>query len=458
MSEFVFVCGDERSRDEGVELPTESDGNLLLAVLQSQFEGASGIKYKNAATGGWRAVKISDGVLCPPEGGWGSRSYVAVVTAGGSSKVDSEGGHEVFNAAPGGYNVPGSPVGFAGDSYKRKMEDQENGRAAKNPRSHSPDFASMQQGKEVNSEDLIILGLEWTVTDDELKKYFEQFGEVSHAEVKTDKDSSKSRGFGFVRFFSSEVQREVQTGEHCIKGRNVELKFPRKSVSYRPSKLFVGCLPLKPEVTTQELSEHFSPYGELTDVYIPSSYRGFGFVTFQNSEDAQKVVRSTHTLRKSTLNVTFADPRGSKNLPPQPPPPAQYSQTPPANFGVYQQYYNPHPYGGHQSYEYSAAAFAPRQALPGYAKVPQTPPQPGHDFTRPSYPQTQDANFQARPVANTQRSAQYSAPQGVAQAQYYAPQQTGMGTASGGGAGNQYGTGHGAQKGSGDARSVWQKY
>ena len=36
-------------------------------------------------------------------------------------------------------------AGFAGDSYKRKMEDQENGRAAKNPRSHSPDFASMQQ-------------------------------------------------------------------------------------------------------------------------------------------------------------------------------------------------------------------------------------------------------------------------------------------------------------------------
>ena len=115
MSEFVFVCGDERSRDEGVELPTESDGNLLLAVLQSQFEGASGIKYKNAATGGWRAVKISDGVLCPPEGGWGSRSYVAVVTAGGSSKVDSEGGHEAFNAAPGGYNVPGSPVGECED-------------------------------------------------------------------------------------------------------------------------------------------------------------------------------------------------------------------------------------------------------------------------------------------------------------------------------------------------------
>ncbi len=44
--EYVFVCPDENSRDRGVELPAESDGTLLLSVLQSQFENASGIKYR----------------------------------------------------------------------------------------------------------------------------------------------------------------------------------------------------------------------------------------------------------------------------------------------------------------------------------------------------------------------------------------------------------------------------
>ena len=34
-----------------------------------------------------------------------------------------------------------------------------------------------------NQEDLIVLGLEWTVTDDELRAYFEQFGQVTHCEV-----------------------------------------------------------------------------------------------------------------------------------------------------------------------------------------------------------------------------------------------------------------------------------
>lgn len=31
---------------------------------------------------------------------------------------------------------------------------------------------------------MIILGLEWTVTDQELRSYFEQFGEVAHCEVR----------------------------------------------------------------------------------------------------------------------------------------------------------------------------------------------------------------------------------------------------------------------------------
>lgn len=40
-----------------------------------------------------------------------------------------------------------------------------------------------------------------------------------------------------------------------------------------PNKLFIGCLPLKPEVTNNELTEHFSQFGRLSDVYIPKPYR-----------------------------------------------------------------------------------------------------------------------------------------------------------------------------------------
>ena len=40
-----------------------------------------------------------------------------------------------------------------------------------------------QHVQDLNREDLIILGLEWSVNDAELKRYFEQFGEVAAAEV-----------------------------------------------------------------------------------------------------------------------------------------------------------------------------------------------------------------------------------------------------------------------------------
>ena len=40
-----------------------------------------------------------------------------------------------------------------------------------------------------------------------------------------------------------------------------------------PNKLFVGCLPKPPEVDLNELTEYFSQFGRLTDVYIPRPYR-----------------------------------------------------------------------------------------------------------------------------------------------------------------------------------------
>ena len=69
------------------------------------------------------------------------------------------------------------------DGGKRKCDDSavDEERAAKNPRSSSPEPSA--DVKDINAQDMLVLGLEWSVTDAELKKYFEQFGEVASAEV-----------------------------------------------------------------------------------------------------------------------------------------------------------------------------------------------------------------------------------------------------------------------------------
>ena len=43
---YAFVCVDENVKEDGVEIPVEENGTILLSVLQSQFSGASGLKYR----------------------------------------------------------------------------------------------------------------------------------------------------------------------------------------------------------------------------------------------------------------------------------------------------------------------------------------------------------------------------------------------------------------------------
>jgi RNA recognition motif-containing protein len=50
------------------------------------------------------------------------------------------------------------------------------------------------------SNKLFVGGLAWATSDDGLREAFEAFGEVSDAKVITDRETGRSRGFGFVTF------------------------------------------------------------------------------------------------------------------------------------------------------------------------------------------------------------------------------------------------------------------
>ena len=48
------------------------------------------------------------------------------------------------------------------------------------------------------SKKLFVGGLSWNTADDGLREAFERFGEVTEAKVITDRETGRSRGFGFV--------------------------------------------------------------------------------------------------------------------------------------------------------------------------------------------------------------------------------------------------------------------
>ncbi len=50
------------------------------------------------------------------------------------------------------------------------------------------------------SKKLFVGSLSWNVDDQGLRQAFDPFGQISEAKVITDRDSGRSRGFGFVTF------------------------------------------------------------------------------------------------------------------------------------------------------------------------------------------------------------------------------------------------------------------
>jgi cold-inducible RNA-binding protein len=47
---------------------------------------------------------------------------------------------------------------------------------------------------------LFVGGVSWNTTDEGLREAFEKFGEVTDAVIITDRETGRSRGFGFVTF------------------------------------------------------------------------------------------------------------------------------------------------------------------------------------------------------------------------------------------------------------------
>ncbi|XP_053989476.1 uncharacterized protein LOC128896888 isoform X1 [Hylaeus anthracinus] len=180
MSSYIQVAEDEG--DEPIELPTEDDSTLLLTTVTAQFPGTCGLKYRNPESRTMRGIRLVDGRLHPPENGWGKAVYFCVFPK----------------------------------ENKRKSDDNLENSTAKTKRMET----------KLRCTDLIVLGLPWKTTEQNLREYFETFGEVLMAQVKKDAKSGQSKGFGFIRFGSYESQLRCLAQRHMIDGRWCDVKVP----------------------------------------------------------------------------------------------------------------------------------------------------------------------------------------------------------------------------------------
>jgi RNA recognition motif-containing protein len=91
------------------------------------------------------------------------------------------------------------------------------------------------------SQNLFIGSLAYATTDDTLKAHFEQVGPVASARVITDRDSGRSKGFGFVEMENDDDNQKAidQLNGKDLDGREINVSLARPKED-RPKRDFGG--------------------------------------------------------------------------------------------------------------------------------------------------------------------------------------------------------------------------
>jgi nucleolin len=165
-------------------------------------------------------------------------------------------------------------------SKKRKAEEEPVESAKK---------AKTETVEDTGSKNLFVGNLSWNVDDEWLYREFEEFGEITRANVLTDRESGRSKGFGYVEFASSASAAAALTAKKgaLIDGReaNVDFSTPRdkaapkdraqnRAQQYGDSKnppsdtLFCGNLSF--DADENMIGEAFGEHGTVVNVRLPT--------------------------------------------------------------------------------------------------------------------------------------------------------------------------------------------
>ncbi|CAK7271834.1 hypothetical protein SEPCBS57363_004825 [Sporothrix epigloea] len=162
---------------------------------------------------------------------------------------------------------------------------------------------------------MFIGGLNWETTDQSLRDYFSQYGEVLECTVMRDGISGRSRGFGFLTFKDPKTVNVVMVKEHYLDGKIIDPKraIPRDEQE-KTSKIFVGGV--SQDTTDQDFREYFAQFGRVVDATLMMDKdtgrpRGFGFVTFESEAGVDACLSADLQIHGKPIEVKKAQPRGN---------------------------------------------------------------------------------------------------------------------------------------------------
>ncbi|KAF1808928.1 RNA-binding domain-containing protein, partial [Eremomyces bilateralis CBS 781.70] len=169
---------------------------------------------------------------------------------------------------------------------------------------------------------LFIGNLSWNVDKEWVAREFEEFGTITGCRIITDKESGRSKGYGYVDFSTPEEARAAQEARHgyFLDGRDLRVDFatprperPQDSpaafkdrANFRAQKfgdatsaptktLWVGNLPYGTDEDT--IKAGFGEYGAISRVGLPrdretNEIKGIAYVTYGEVEEAKAALEA----------------------------------------------------------------------------------------------------------------------------------------------------------------------
>ncbi|GJN86599.1 hypothetical protein PLIIFM63780_010180 [Purpureocillium lilacinum] len=179
----------------------------------------------------------------------------------------------------------------------------------------TPPYGTVHKASAKEDGKMFIGGLNWETTDQSLRDYFSQFGEVVECTVMRDSSTGRSRGFGFLTFKDAKTVNIVMVKEHFLDGKIIDPKraIPRDEQE-KTSKIFVGGV--SQETTDQEFRDYFAQFGRVVDATLMMDKdtgrpRGFGFVTFESEAGVDACINVPLEIHGKPVEVKKAQPRGN---------------------------------------------------------------------------------------------------------------------------------------------------
>jgi len=213
---------------------------------------------------------------------------------------------------------------------KRKTEGEDTSVAKKGK-------TEVAEGNSTATGNLFVGNLSWNVDEEWLRSEFEEFGELSGVRIVTERDSGRSRGFGYVEFTNADdaVKAHAAKKDANIDGRRVNLDFANARTSTNPvtkdraqsraqsfgdqkspesDTLFVGNIAFS--ATEDMIQETFSEHGSILGIRLPTDPdsgrpKGFGYIQFSSVDEARSAIDNLQgaDLAGRSMRLDFSTPR-----------------------------------------------------------------------------------------------------------------------------------------------------